>query len=256
MNDKVKAAGIHFLLSLVIISFLMIITIYFWFPNSVLKVSNFKEISLLILGIDLVLGPLLTFVIFKPQKKGLKLDLSLIALAQVSALVFGMYNLYKIHPLYISFNIDRFTLVSADEALPQRAVSDEFKVPKFYSPKLVVSKIPEDIEEKNNLILATMESGSTSFELKSEYYHSYEDNINIVLEKSLDPSLIFKEQIDLQKSEKFLKKYGKNIDEYAYLPLEGTAKTAILVLDKNTAKPIDVIDVLPWKNSGIEKTSK
>ena len=252
MNNKVKAALIHFLLSLVIISFVMVTIVYFWFPSSILKVSNFEEIALLILGVDIVLGPLLTFIVFKPQKKGLKLDLTFIALIQISALVFGIFNLYKVHPLYISFNIDRFTLVSADEAQPQRAKSDEFKISKISSPKLVISKMPEDIEEKNKLILATMESGTLSFELKSEYYHPFKDNIEMVLEKSLDPNIIFKDKEDKLKSLEFIKKHGKDIKEYAYLPLEGSAKTAILVLDKITAEPIGVIDVLPWKNSKLE----
>ncbi len=71
-KTKLKASGIHLLLSLIVISLAIGLIIYFWFPSSLVRVSNFKEIALLIVVIDLILGPLLTFIVFKPKKKGLK----------------------------------------------------------------------------------------------------------------------------------------------------------------------------------------
>ena len=245
-TSKTRATSIHFIISLVVISFLIGLIVYFWFPSSIIKISNFKEIALLIIGVDLVLGPLLTFIVFKPQKKGLKLDLTLIALVQVSALVFGVYNLYKVHPVYITFNVDRFTLVSAVDARPESAKIDEFKISKLSSPKLVISKLPEDIDEKNKLVLQSLESGSSDFELKSEYYHSIEDNIEEIIEKGLDPKVVFKDDISQEKLKVFINKNGKKVADYVYLPIEGNARDAIWALDPITAQPVGIIDVTPW----------
>ena len=81
-KHKLKASGIHLLLSLVIISLAIGLIITFWFPDSLTKVSHFKEITLLMVSIDLVLGPLLTFAVFKPKKKHLKFDLAVIGAFQ------------------------------------------------------------------------------------------------------------------------------------------------------------------------------
>ncbi len=246
-SSKIKAASIHFLLSLVVITFIICLMIYFWFPSSIIEVSNFKEIVLLIISIDLVLGPILTFVVYKENKKGLKLDLTVIAGLQLSALVFGVYNLYQVHPLYITFNVDRFTLVSAMDSNPNEVQIESLRKSKFSSPVLVVSELPEDISEKNNLVLNALENGGSSFELNSKYYKPYsEDYIDKIISKSLDPEIVFKETESRKKLDKFINKYGKNANDYAYLPLEGTAKDAIWVLDLNTGKPIDTISVLPW----------
>lgn len=246
IHSKLKAAGIHFLLSLVVISLIIGAIIYFWFPDAMMKVSNFKEISILIISIDIILGPLLTFIVFKPKKKSLKFDLGTIALIQISALVFGVYNLYQAHPVFIAFNVDRFTLVTAVNAKPERAILKEFNISKLSSPKIVVSKLPENIDERNSLILNALETGDSDFELRSEYYHSFEDNIDEILAKSLDPDIVFKKPETKKKLHSFIQKHGKSKENYAYLPLEGDLKDVIWVLDKDTAEPIDIIAVNPW----------
>lgn len=244
--SKFKAASIHFLLSLVIISLIIGLIVYFWFPHSIMQVSNFKEISLLIIGIDMVLGPLLTFVVFKPKKKSIKFDLGTIAVMQVGALVFGIYNLYQIHPVYIAFTVDRFTLVSAMNAKPEQATLKEFNISKLSSPKIVVAKMPEDREARNTIVLESMTNGTSDFEHKAEYYQTVENNLDEIIAASLDAGVIFEDQVAKSKLNKFINKYGKTKEDYVFLPLEGNSKDAVWVLDKKTAKPIDVIAVNPW----------
>ena len=81
---------------------------------------------------------------FQPNKKSLKFDLSVIAAIQLSALIYGAYALYQVHPVYITFNVDRFTLVSARDAEPEKAKYDEYKVSKFTTGNLAFAKMPDD----------------------------------------------------------------------------------------------------------------
>jgi len=249
--SKLKASALHLLLSFVIISLAISLIIIFWFPDSLIQVSNFKEITLLIISIDLVVGPLLTFVVYKPKKKSLKFDLSTIAVIQISALAYGLFTLYQAHPVFITFNVDRFTLVPAIDAKPKETKYDSLKISTLSSPKLVIAKLPKERKELNELLLQVATEG-TDIDLRPEYYHPYEDNINEILAKSLDPSILFEKPESKNKLDKFIKKFGKSKEDYAYIPLEGASKDAIWVLDKKTAKPIDIIDINPW----IQKTAK
>ena len=244
-KQKLKASATHLLLSIVVISLAIGLIIYFWFPDSLVRVSNFKKIALLIVSIDLILGPLLTFVVFKPQKKGLKFDLSAIATLQVCALVYGLFTLYQAHPVYIAFNVDRFTLVSAIDAKPENTLIEDLKVSKYASPKLVVAKIPEENQARSKFLEEVM-SGAPDLVYRPELYHTYENNIHEILMKSLDPNIIFKDKKPKEKLAAFIKKHGKTKEDYAYLPLEGPTKDAVWVLDKISAKPIDIILVDPW----------
>ena len=70
--NKFKAAGIHLLLSISIAVLLLALMLGVWYPGSYFKLMGGGELIFLMAGIDVCLGPLLTFVVFKPHKKSLK----------------------------------------------------------------------------------------------------------------------------------------------------------------------------------------
>ncbi len=182
-KNKLKASIIHlglsiFLASLVIGSFL-----FFFFPSLFIGVSDFKDVAALIIGIDLILGPLLTFVVFQPKKKSLTFDLSVIAAIQISALAYGAFALFQIHPVYVAFNVDRFTIVTAKDAEPNKATNQIFNISKFEAGILAFSKMPEDAGKQNELML-TAASGGEDLDRREEYYEPVIDNLSKIIEKN------------------------------------------------------------------------
>ena len=83
----------------------------------------------LLIGVDVVLGPLITLIIFDPEKPRLKYDLAVIAVLQFAALAYGSYVMFEARPVYNVFVGDRFETVAAnaidDESLARAA--DEFQ---------------------------------------------------------------------------------------------------------------------------------
>ena len=55
---------------------------------------------MLMLGVDVVLGPLLTFLVFNPHKKLREIisDLVIVGFVQLGALGYGVYTVYQEHP--------------------------------------------------------------------------------------------------------------------------------------------------------------
>ena len=247
-KDKLKASIIHLGLSILLVGLIIGSILFFFFPQLFIKISDFKEIAAIVISVDLILGPLLTFVVFQKNKKSLKFDLSVIGAIQLSALVYGAYALYQVHPVYITFNIDRFTIVSAKDAEPEMAKFDEFKVSKLTTAKLAFAKMPNDIEKQNEVTLRAAMGGG-DLDHRVEYYESYEENIDKVLAKAIDPSLITsKAKID-NKINRFINKHNGNIDNFVFLPINSAKKEAIIVLDKLSAKPVATINTDPWKLS-------
>lgn len=112
--NRYTAFTAHLLLSVFIFSCLIGAALFFWYPGDLIHAGGYQGIKI-IAGVDLVLGPLLTLLLFSPQKKGLYLDLSIIAIIQVSALCYGVYALSKEKPV---------TVVLANDALYIHAESD------------------------------------------------------------------------------------------------------------------------------------
>jgi len=247
-KNKLKASLIHFGLSILLVSLSMGSIIFFFFPTLFISVSNFKEVASIIIAVDLILGPLLTFVVFQPQKKSLKFDLTVIAIIQLCALIYGAYALYQIHPVYITFNIDRFTLINARDAEPNKAIYEEYKISKLRAGKMAFAKMPEDINKKNNLILIAA-GGGEDLDKREEFYEPINENISSIITKSLDPKLIFANEASKEQAKSFYNKHQNNLNEFAYLPLNSEKKDAIIVLDKITAKPIATLNIDPWELS-------
>ena len=244
IKNKFKAFLFHFILSVIIVSLVISSVIYFWYPVDYLGVTSFKEIALLIVSIDLVIGPLLTFVVFNPKKKSLRFDLAIIALFQLSALSYGTYTLFETHPLYLTFNGGSFNLISAKDVQPKKAKHAEYKISKLDSPKLAYVEMPTDYKNLMNVVIGNRTKGAQKLEQRTEFYKPYDENVDNILAKSLDSELILSDK-NLLKEATVLSKY-KNTKNLAFLPLKGT-NDAIIILDKKTARPIGTINRNPWK---------
>ena len=247
-KDKLKASGIHLLLSIFLVSLIIGSTVFFLFPSLFIAVTDFKEVASIIVSVDLVLGPLLTFVVFNSNKKkiSLYLDFAVIGAIQLSALFYGAYSLFQIHPVYITFNVDRFSVVTAKDAEPSKAIKKEFNISKLSAGKLAFAKMPEDIEKQNELVLSVI-TGGEDLELREEYYDSLQNNASEIIASSLDPNLVFKSKGAKDKAKDFLSSYQKELDSVIFIPLDSPNKEAILVMDKKTLLPITTISINPWQ---------
>ena len=74
-----KASFIHLILSLLVIGTVAAYIIYFWYPLPLMHMSKADKLLLMVGGIDLIVGPLLTLLVYKQGKKTLRMDLTVIA---------------------------------------------------------------------------------------------------------------------------------------------------------------------------------
>lgn len=116
--NRYQAFGIHFLISLMIFVVLVALVFTYWFPGILADAdSSWEQMLLVIAGVDLVLGPMLTLIVFNPQKKSLKFDLATIACVQIAVLAYGVFTMHNTRPLalYSSFPKMGFEILYAHE---------------------------------------------------------------------------------------------------------------------------------------------
>jgi hypothetical protein len=142
-----KAAGIHLSINAVIALLAAGLIYGIWYPHPYSQAAGAGTLVLLLLGVDLVLGPLLTLVVFKVGKKGLKFDLAAIAILQVCAFVYGLHVVAAARPAFIVGVIDRFVLVIANDSIrpiSTKATNPEFRSAPWTGPKLIGAQMPTD----------------------------------------------------------------------------------------------------------------
>lgn len=92
---KLKASVTHLIISLFFVGILVGTVFYIWYPGPLLNISNVIEPIKVLVLVDIIVGPILTFVVYKKGKKSLKFDLSFIALVQILAYIYGANSIYQ-----------------------------------------------------------------------------------------------------------------------------------------------------------------
>ncbi len=246
LKTKFKAFSIHLMLSFFLVTLLLSAVIYFWFPLEYLGISSFKGVTLLIVGIDLIIGPILTFIVYAPGKKSLKFDLSTIAVFQIIAITYGTFALYQTHPLFVTYKQGMFNLVHANEIDLDKAKFDQLKVSKFSAGNLAFTQLPKDPKEQADIMMGVDMKGEPDIDQRAEFYEPYENHLDTILKNSLDSAELFSEKMLDRPRKKFMEKF-KDKDEYAYFPVKGSSAVGIIVLDKKTAQVVTTINSNPWK---------
>ncbi|UXD86685.1 hypothetical protein [Thalassolituus hydrocarboniclasticus] len=97
--NRYQAFAVHLAVSFVIFLVLLLLVFYVWYPGIFFESEKGWKAIALIAGVDLVLGPLCTLIVFNPAKKSLKMDLAIIALLQAGALIAGSYLIHERRPV-------------------------------------------------------------------------------------------------------------------------------------------------------------
>lgn len=243
LKDKFKASLYHLLISIGVVGALLTFVVLYWYPG-LAKVSGLTTIVMMMVAIDLVLGPLLTFVVYKPKKPKLAFDLTMIGLFQISALAYATFTIYEGHPLYVTYAVDRFTIVTASEVDPQKAKHSLFKKSKLTGPDLAFAKQPDDAKEVEKIMFDVL-SGAPDIDKRPNLYEPVEKHLDDIFSRSIDTKKLLANEKTKQEFMKFVDKHGDKND-FAYLPLSGQGKDVIWALSKKTGKPVDIININPW----------
>ena len=110
-----KVVTVHLLISLSLAAVAAVLVLGIWYPSPYSDLSGGRNLFLLLVGVDVVCGPLLTMVVFSSAKPRAELwrDLGLVVLIQLAALFYGMRMVWEARPLLVVMEVDRFKVVIA-----------------------------------------------------------------------------------------------------------------------------------------------
>jgi hypothetical protein len=118
-SGRLSAAGIHLMISLAVAAVAAALVFGIWYPYPYREISGGRELFLIVMVVDVVLGPLLTLTVFNRAKPAgeLRRDLAMIGLLQMAALVYGLWTVAVARPVHLVFEMDRFRVVHAIEVV-------------------------------------------------------------------------------------------------------------------------------------------
>jgi hypothetical protein len=150
-----QASGLHLLISAAIAAGALALMLLVWYPHPLFVAAGGNDLLFLLIGVDVILGPLITLIIFRAGKKGLKFDLVAIGTLQLAALAYGVGIVYLARPAFIVFVKDRFEVVTAVELQREnlaQAREPQFAEPPIDGPMWVYAEYPADPQERRRLV--------------------------------------------------------------------------------------------------------
>lgn len=174
-QNRFKASGIHFCISLTIALLAAALVFYLWYPYPYREISGGRELFLLVVTVDVILGPLITLTVFNRAKpwRELRRDLTVIALVQLAALGYGLWTVFLARPVHLVFEYDRFRVVHAIDVPPEMLpmVPDGIDALPLTGPTLLSLRPFKDDNEKMEATLAAL--GGLSLSARPDLWQPY-----------------------------------------------------------------------------------
>lgn len=240
---RVKAFLFHLLISALIALLAAGLVFFVWYPAPLHMAAGVTSIFLLLLVIDVILGPSLTLLVYKPGKKTLVMDLTVIALLQLSALAYGLYTVADGRPAWLVFAKDRFEMVRVpdiDERKLDEAPAD-YRTPPWFGPKWVAATNPDSTEERNELMFEAL-FASIDLAQRPNLYQPLNSQREVIAQRARPlPEL---EQYNPPALVRKVLKRHQQAD--GWLPLKASAEDMTVLVNADAGEVIAIVDLRPW----------
>jgi hypothetical protein len=243
MRFRLKALGLHLLASTV--ALLSILgTLYFgWYRWPGWHLADAAHVVIVMAGVDIVIGPLLTFVIARSSKprRELTRDIAMIVAVQLSALIYGAVSLWHGRPLYYAFSENVLQLVQAYDIDGQEvALARQQKAelaPHWYSlPRWIWAPLPQDSNERKRIVTSAVTGGDDVISMP-RYFKPWEQGLPALRTqlKKVD-NLAYFSGADKKVLKEHMRAAGLSTDELNSIPLTGRGYPLLAVLDPTSLK--------------------
>ena len=183
MHFRLKAFSLHLLSSATVLTLILGSLYLGWYRWPGWYLTDVTTVVLVMVCVDVVLGPTLTFIIAnqkKPRRVFVR-DIGIIVAVQLCALTYGSVSLWNGRPLYYAFSENILQLVQAydidaDEAKLGREQNPSL-APHWYSlPRWIWAPLPQDPEERKKIFEAAISGGDDVISMP-RYFKPWEEGL-------------------------------------------------------------------------------
>lgn len=243
---RIKAGTIHFAVSAFIAGLSALLVFGLWYPYPYSEISGGRELFFILIAVDVIVGPVVTFVIFNKKKPltELRRDLAIVILLQTLALGYGLWTVAMARPVHLVFEIDRFRVVQSID-IPEELISKapkEVAVFPLTGPTLLGLRPFKDDQEKLEMTLAAL--GGIQLSARPDLWQTYDESRKAVITAAKPVTELIRRYPEFSKNIKDIAN-DQNISDIGllYLPLVGRTSVWTVLLDGKTTNIVAFIPV-------------
>jgi hypothetical protein len=240
-KERSAAAGIHLAISLAVALMAALLVFGVWYRYPYREISGGRDLFLILVMVDVAIGPLITFAIFNRAKPATELrrDLAIVGLIQVLALAYGLWSVAVARPIHLVFEVDRFRVVHAvdvpEELLGLQPAGVE-AMPWRGPTLLAVRSFRSDQERADATVVALR---GLPLGARPDFWEPYEAAKARVLAAAKPVSELKRRFRDRAGDiDAALQAAGRSADRTVYLPMVGRKAFWTAFIDPDTGKPV------------------
>ena len=256
---KLKAGLSHLGISFVIFLIVLYFIVFKWYPQPFFTSDGGWQGIRIMVGVDLVLGPLLTTIVFKPGKPGLKFDLTVIGLIQASALAWGIWTVHHQRPIATIYVDNYFAPVTFYEIKGQGMTLAKLKAFGDKPPYWIYSDLSHKPDALQKARLEALRLGRPIFTFTRYYKPMGVKAMKVMQDHALDMQTWLKDKpVEMKRYQKFLLNHqeGKNLifvpwharDKYEIIAMNIATRRFVGSLDIKPPNPTEKFPTIPGKN--------
>lgn len=240
-KDRVKASGIHLGLSLAIALLAALLVFGLWYPYPYREISGGRELFLLVVAVDVILGPLITLAVFNRKKplRELRRDLAIVVLIQLGALAYGLWTVFVARPVHVVFEYGSFRVVHAID-IPSELLAQtppDVNALPLTGPTLLGLRPFSNDKERMEATLVALQGVSLS--ARPDLWQAYSKSVPEILLSAKSVAELkgrFTDQVT--EIDRVLTDAGRTDQAAVYLPMAGRNSFWTVFLDPVTAQVI------------------
>lgn len=164
-----RATGLHLATTCVVAAALIALFTQLWYPAPLLQAGGGARLLVLLLVVLFITGPLLTLLLFRPGKRGLRFDMIVVGFLQAATLVAGLVVAAGARPAYIAVLPMRATLVRAGELHQAFLATPGYGEAPWWGPEMVAVVDP-DSPEARDMLMEELLSGLPDIDYRPTLY--------------------------------------------------------------------------------------
>ncbi len=242
---RIRAFAMHIGASAALAGVLSLLAILVWYPSPLFALAKGRDIFFLLTGCDVVLGPVLTLVVFNVRKPRAELirDLAVIVVVQIIAMVYGIATLLQARPAYIVYNAGQFNVSLANEIVdpPADGKAGTTHFLPWRGPKLVGVKLPQDPQERNRILLSAVGGQGDIFQMPQYFVNYDEVRPEVIAKAKTEQEISDQLHWDVAKVRPLMAQFSNLGANAGLLPLVVRHSLALAVVDRRNGDFLGIL---------------
>lgn len=237
--SRIRAAAIHLSGSTIVAALAAALVFLVWYPPPYERLAGGLGLFVLVISVDVVMGPLITLAVFERSKplRALRFDLLVVIVMQLAALTYGLYTMAIARPVAMALEGNRFRVVSVVDVLE----SELLRAPaglqslSWTGPRLLRTA---DVTAADKLDAIQMALSGHDLGTRPSYWRPWDDKARTEARAAAKPmsDLYVQKPAYREAIQAIIAKTGRPAEALGYLPVISRHAQAVALIDLGTGE--------------------